>query len=93
VVEVQSTLALPKALHADQWLYTSTKKNLNGIFTLGSNYFTLKVSEDHFSNKSVELKFLVLPCLKSDIQRPLVPNNGTKSEDNLQKLIYKNYIY
>jgi hypothetical protein len=51
------------------------------------------VSEITLKKKAVELHFLVLPCLKRDIQRPLVSNNGTMSEDVLQKLIYNYYMY
>jgi hypothetical protein len=78
------------------WLYQKlcrstalyiNKNNLEGRLHSEFHYFTLTVSYYHFSNKAVELQFLVLPCLKSDIQRQLMSNNGTMSEDVLQKLI------
>jgi hypothetical protein len=90
VVEVQSKLALPKALQINGSIKYIDKNNLEG--RLHSHYFTLTDSLYQFSNKAVELQFLVLPCLKSDIQRHLMSNNGTMSEDVLQKLIYNHYI-
>ncbi len=80
-----------------QKLCRSTALNINQKKTWRSSsllvlLFCTKVSKDHFSNKTVELKFLVLPCLKSDIQRPLLPNNGTKSEGNIFTKISKEII-
>ncbi len=92
MVEVQSALTGLTKSSADQWLYTSTKNTLDGRLHSYLHYFTLKVSEYLLSNKAVELHFLVLPCLKSDIQGPFVSKNGTMSEDVLQKLIYNYYI-
>jgi hypothetical protein len=69
VVEVQSTLALPKALQINGSIHQ--RKNLGRSSSLLVPLFYTKISEYHFSNKAVELHFLVLPCLKSDIERDL----------------------
>jgi hypothetical protein len=85
LVEVQSTLALPKALQINGSIHQ--RKKIEGHLPSYFHCFTPKVSNYNFLNKAVELHFLVLPCLKRDIQIPLVSNNGTKSEVDLQKLI------
>jgi hypothetical protein len=43
---------------------------LKVVFPL--SYLTLKVSEYHFSNKAVPKIEVLLPCLKSDVRKPLV---------------------
>ncbi len=74
------------------WLYQKlcgstalyiNEKNLESRLPSLFCYFTLKFSY-HFSNKAVELQFLLLPSLKSDTQRHLMSNNGTMSEELLQ---------
>ncbi len=76
LVEVQSTLALPKALQINGSIHQ--RKKLEGHLHSNFHYFTPKISDYNFLNKTVELQFLVpvLPCLKSDIQRSLVSNKG-----------------
>ncbi len=79
VVEVQSTLALPKALKINGSKHQRIKTLGRSSSLLVSLLYTKDIW-NHFSKKAVELNFLVLPCLKSDIQRPLESNNGTISE-------------
>ncbi len=63
------------------WLYQKlcrstalyiNEKNLGRSSSLLVSLFVTKAIWNHFSKKTVELHFLVLPCLKIDIQRPLV---------------------